>query len=48
MLSCNIILPAIVPPRMPPEMMPPRVVDSVGVVVETIIGIYLMVFNRSN
>jgi hypothetical protein len=46
MLSCNLILPAIVPPGVPPEMMP-GVVDSVGVVVETIIGICLMVLNRS-
>ena len=46
--SCNLILPAIVPPGVPPEMMPPRVEDSVGVVVKTIIGICLMVLNRSN
>jgi len=48
MLSCNLILPAIVPPGMPPEMMPPGVVGSIGVVVKAIIGIYLMGFNRSN
>lgn len=48
MLSCNLTLPAIVPPGMPPEMMPPGVVESVGVVVEAIIGIYLMVLNTSN